>query len=286
MKEDFDSLFKKKLIETFKAFDAFCAENGLRYFACGGTAIGAVRHHGIIPWDDDIDVFMIREDYDRFLSLKPKLEGSGYGIIDPSDNGYYLPFAKFVDNNTTVWEYCEHEFLLGVYVDVFPLNHVEGDMNKILKYHKKYAKICVRYFGGKWRLFTMATIRMSLKTFASTRFWFKNLLLAKPLRRYYSKKFWDAEKQLKESKGDFFINYFTHYPMERELIRKEWVEKTVRMPFEDTEINMMQGYHEYLTQMFGDYMTPPPPEARVTHHLHYYVNLDKRLSINEIKKEL
>jgi len=57
------------------------------------------------------------------------------------------------------------------------------------------------------------------------------------------------------------------------------------MPFEDTEINMMQGYHEYLTQMLGDYMTPPP-EARVTHHLHYYVNLDRRFSINEIKKEL
>lgn len=113
--------YRAKLIETFKAFDKFCEEHNLTYYAGGGTLIGAVRHQGIIPWDDDIDVLMLKPDYDRFLALKKQCKGTGYNILDYHDKGYYLPFAKFVDSNTSIWEMSQQQFVIGSFVDVFPL---------------------------------------------------------------------------------------------------------------------------------------------------------------------
>ena len=74
--------YKKSLLQTFKAFDCFCRKHGITYYAGGGTLIGAVRHRGIIPWDDDIDVLMLKEDYDRFIALKQECSNSDYRILD------------------------------------------------------------------------------------------------------------------------------------------------------------------------------------------------------------
>ena len=87
--------FKQRLIKLFKEFIDVCNKNKLRYYAAYGTALGAVRHRGIIPWDDDIDVWMPREDYERFLSLRNQLTATPYEILDIQNKGYYLYFAKF-----------------------------------------------------------------------------------------------------------------------------------------------------------------------------------------------
>ena len=76
-----DVMLKKALISTLKGFVNFCEQHNLRYYAAFGTALGAVRHHGIIPWDDDIDVYMPREDYNKFLSLRGTLESSEYELL-------------------------------------------------------------------------------------------------------------------------------------------------------------------------------------------------------------
>lgn len=270
--------YKEILIRTLKAFDAFCTENNLRYYATGGTAIGAIRHKGIIPWDDDIDVAMIREDYDRFLSLKNKLIGTPYKIIDPSNKGYYLPFAKFIDTNTTLWETPCYEYLIGVFIDIFPLNHVDNDMVAIKKYQKEYLDVCWKYLGGF--MYSSFSNALAIKSPAKIKGWIKYILL----NRYYANIFWKHEEQLKASKGDFLLNYYTQYKMEKELFKKEWFKDQIRVPFEDTEINLMSGYKEFLTQMFGDYMTPPPVEQQVSHHTHYFIDLERGLSLKEVKR--
>ena len=278
--------YKNILINTLIAFDNFCSKHNIRYFATGGTAIGAVRHKGVIPWDDDIDVVMIREDYDRFLSIKKELNGSSYRVIDPSDIGYYLPFAKFVDINTTIWETCEHEFLLGVYIDIFPLNHVTGNLKSIKEFQNKYLLSCRKHFGGYKKLFTKEVIKYTLSHPSIISSWLERLFIYKPFKRYYSRKFWEYENLLKESKGDYLLNYYTQYKMEKELFNPKWFDDLIRLPFEDTEINMMAGYHDFLTQLFGDYMTPPPTDKQVTHHSCYFMDLKKRWTINEIKAVL
>ena len=93
--------YKDLLLQTYKVFAKFCADNGISYFAAGGTLIGAVRHHGFIPWDDDVDVYMKRADYDKFISLRDQLANTAYEIIDPSNNGYYCAMAKFSHRYST-----------------------------------------------------------------------------------------------------------------------------------------------------------------------------------------
>ena len=277
--------YKHKLIKTLIAFDSFCKDNNLRYFASGGTAIGAVRHKGMIPWDDDIDVVMIREDYDRFLSLKEQLHGSQYQILSPTDKGYYLPYPKFVDANTTIWEVADHEFLIGVYIDVFPLNHVSDDIDKIKNFQKKYLRVCAHYFGSEKCLFRKTVLQsLALSHPKTIKNWISHLLISKPLRRYFKRLFWRYEGMLKDSKGNRLLNYYTQYEMEKELLLPQWFERQIRLPFEDTEINIMNGYENYLTQLHGNYMILPPIEKRVSHHSRYFINLDRRMTLEEIKE--
>ena len=99
-----ESRYKEILLKTMKAFIAFCKEHDIEYMAAYGTILGTIRHKGLIPWDDDIDVFMTRENYEKFLQFKKDVFKTGYEIIDKNDKGYYLPFAKFCDANSTIWE--------------------------------------------------------------------------------------------------------------------------------------------------------------------------------------
>ena len=277
--------YKRILVRTLQAFDKFCTDHNLRYFATGGTAIGAVRHKGIIPWDDDIDVAMIREDYDRFLSLKPILEKSEYKIISPSDDGYYLPFAKFVNTATTIWELEEHEFVIGVFIDVFPLNHVQNNILEIRRFQKRYLKVCASHFDGYNNIFCKKVLKnISFRHPGTIVNWLKCLFLYKPLKKFFCVLFWKYEEKLKNSRGDFLLNYYTPYTVEKEVFKSEWFDSQIRVPFEDAEISLMNGYEEYLSQMFGDYMTPPPIEKQVTHHSCFYIDLNKKLPIDEIKK--
>ena len=104
--------YKELLIKTMSEFIKVCDRNGIEYIGAYGTVLGAIRHKGLIPWDDDIDVFMTRENYEKFLRLKKNLVGSGYEIVDLDDKGYYLPFAKFCDSQTTIWEVENLPFIL------------------------------------------------------------------------------------------------------------------------------------------------------------------------------
>ena len=137
--------YKEKLIETFYAFDQFCTKNDIKYYAAYGTLIGAVRHKGLIPWDDDVDVYMLREDYDKFCSFRGHVD-SHYDIMDINDENYWLlSLAKFVDTNTTLWELKELPLILGVYIDVFPLDEIESDTNLELKHdYDKYSDLILR----------------------------------------------------------------------------------------------------------------------------------------------
>lgn len=133
--------YKEILLKSLKYFDNFCNKHNLLYYAAYGTALGAIRHHGFIPWDDDIDVFMPRKDYEKLLSLKEEIKKDHYYVFDPSDQGYYKQFAKMVDMKTSLWELKEIPFMIGVFIDIFPLDFSPlGFRNAILlkKKHTSY----------------------------------------------------------------------------------------------------------------------------------------------------
>lgn len=275
--------YKRVLVQTLVAFDTFCKENNITYYGCGGTAIGAVRHKGIIPWDDDIDVCMTRENYDRFLSIKGKLEGSKYKVIDSSEKGYYLPFAKFIDANTTLWEFEEKKCLIGVFIDIFPLNHVCGNKAFIIPFRRKYMATCVRYARGFDDNFCKSSLnKLKSKNIKQIIYWIMNVSYYKPFHFYYRWKLENMEKVIRNGKGDYLINFYSSYPVERELFPAEWFKYQVTFPFEYTTIPLPNGYDNMLKQLYGDYLTPPPVEKRITHHSHFFCDTNKKWEINEI----
>ena len=277
--------YKDKLVTTLKAFDVICKENDIKYYACGGTAIGAVRHNGIIPWDDDIDVCMLKPDYDRFMALKEKIKQYNYQIIDYHDNGYYLPYAKFIDTRTTLWEVVEYECVIGAFIDIFPLYYTVEDVDVNLKIWKKYIKTFEKYALGI-RKFDYSGFFYAIKGFhlGIIRDYIRGGCFYKFMQKKSKANFDKLVCELSKNKGNRLMNFYTFYPVKKEILKVQWFESQIEFPFEDTTIMLPNGYREYLAQLFGDYMTPPPVEKRTTHHQHFYLDLDRHLTLAEIKR--
>lgn len=271
--------FLTLLIQTFKSFQDFCQLNHLTYFAAGGTALGAIRHKGLIPWDDDIDVYMPRKDYNRLLELKESLVGSNYEIIDPRDEGYYCLMAKYSYRNSTLWEYKDIPFSMGVYVDVFALDFFDGTREDALKQRK--------HFDKHGALFRIGTIQRSWKSIGlqlvqgqfSKGLWqlFQKCVI-RPLRPFFRHTILSYPKV---SSGEWIVAY-SGASAQKDVYRAIWFEETKTFPFEDTTIEVPSGYEEYLRHMYGNYMQLPPEEKRVSHHPHYFLDLERRLSVEEI----
>ena len=111
-----------RLREMMQSFHGFCVKHNLRYYLVAGTCLGAVRHKGFIPWDDDIDVGMPRADYNRFIELvKTEKMGENYAVEDPLENDDYIyAFAKMYDTSTTLIENTANKLKRGIYIDIFP----------------------------------------------------------------------------------------------------------------------------------------------------------------------
>ena len=266
--------FKEVLRPLFRAFIAFCEEHHLTYYCTYGTAIGVARHHGFIPWDDDIDVYMPREDYNRFLALKSSLKGTDYEIIDWEDKGYYLYFAKFCDRRTTLIE-REGEHPMGIYIDVFTLDYYHPEYSRPLQKHNTL-------YRNAWIVYAHGIRRHSWRAFAQSirqRQWGRVGLIALdacvfrlftwPAKQIIKKFFKYLAKTPKSDKMWQYniIDFYTN-----KIYEAEWFEKGVEMPFEDFTVMMPQGYDSFLTKQYGDYMQLPPEDKRIPHHNHYYVD--------------
>ena len=288
MDELVSNLFKKKLVETLRAFDEFCSKNGLEYFACSGTAIGAVRHKGFIPWDDDIDVYMLRKDYDRLIDIRTSLDGTHYRIAELGDEDYIYPFAKFYDNNTTLVETKEFPSCrIGVYIDIFALDEVSDDLDQVRKKKFEFERLFEDYQLTFIRP-SFYRVRTCLLHFDLHSLWrmYNLRYCSKKKKIMIRRKFIDFEKEWKEEKGPKLFFHHAIYRIEKEIFEKEWFNSSIYMPFEECKVKVSAEYDKYLTRLFGDYMTPPPVEKRIAHHPHFYLNLKEGLTAEEVKKRV
>lgn len=267
--------YKTILLRTLHAFDDFCRENGLSYVGAYGTVIGAVRHQQLIPWDDDIDVVMLRKDYDRFVSLKDRVSEQ-YEIVDLDTEGYYLPFAKFCDAHSTVLENPEYPLPIGVFIDVFPVDEASDspESRRLFKdHHKAFNKI---KYG----------LRRPEPLTAKKFFSFKELKRFFRTRHYSARipEVKDNYKKLQREaslvKGDCYLYYRSMDSFQKALMRKEWIDETILTPFEDMMMPIPKDYDSYLTKLYGDYMQLPPEDKRVPHP-HLFCDLEKRVDMEE-----
>jgi lipopolysaccharide cholinephosphotransferase len=266
-----------------RSFDLFCTKNKIEYVAAYGTVIGAVRHKGLIPWDDDIDVFMDWDNYNRFTQLKSEALKIGYSIVDRKNKGYYLPVAKYVNNHTTIWEHETYPFVYGVFIDVFPLGYVNNieeskKIHELYLYHSKMLACGYKRYSLSMK---------NLKHFVGHATEVIDCFRERNKIELHQLELDELDAKIsKIHNGAYRLYYRSMDTFGHSLFRSEWFEKTIRVKFEDFEIPIPEGYHKYLTTCYGDYMTPPPVEKQKSHHSHYYINLKEGLTLEETKKRI
>ena len=243
-------------LAIMKKIHAFCEENGIRYYLCFGTLIGAIRHGGFIPWDDDIDIFMPRPDYEKFLALFPqKMQEYGLGLANHLTKPYFgRCITKIYDTNTVLYEpQYKTDDPIGVFVDIWPLDGFPGTKSKM----KRVARRAV---------FLKKLILASSSRLRKENGWKKNLLilLAKPFNPKKLVKKLDALAKSYPYETSPYIKAYSGIHVL--YTREEW-EKRILVPFEDTQLYVPENYDELLRRVYGDYMKLPPEEKQQPHHI-------------------
>ena len=235
----------------------FCEAHGLRYFLSSGTLIGAVRHKGYIPWDDDIDIYMPRKDYEQFLLSFSDTEAI-YRAINPStEPHYYYTFAKVVDLRTRMVEKETEGYEIGVYMDIFPVDYVTDDLQER-----------ERIFKEKKQLYKIRRCKISNANPLQSR-------LAYLVYKYWPMTVRQIERKIRrlivlEVPTHTVCNMTEAGPTIKGCFPAEDIASSVDIEFEGKTYKTMVGYKDYLERTYGDYMKLPPVEQRVTHHFEAY----------------
>ena len=249
---------KKMQLDILKKVDIYCKEHAIQYFLAYGTLLGAVRHKGFIPWDDDIDIAMDREDYERFIT----------GFTDEYLKVYSLhtsercrfPFAKVFDSRTGLFEGSfkkTSEF--GVNIDIFPIDVVPDD-KKVRKNLIRKARFWQMLSKIKLsRVSKIMTLKQNLIIFPG------RILLAPIPLSYMAKKIETISTSWKE-KVTNSVGFMVWGYGEREMFKKEVFSEAIEMRFEDSCFLVPKEFDKILTSLFGDYMKFPPVKKQVAHH--------------------
>ena len=271
------------ILDVLRFFNDVCKAHGLTYFCCGGTAIGAIRHGGFIPWDDDIDVFMPRPHYDRFVQLASEAHWDDYELVTPYNKADYpLFFAKLCNRHTTLVEEADTPCVVGLYIDIFPIDGAPDDVVAAQAMEARFRKTKNKLeaisthntFAEYMRLLTMPREwgRFVRKTIG---FFFRQSYRRRLLRQLAA-----ISYQYDYDSSTVVAVYCGSYGP-KEVFPKQWLSGTVPFSFEGLTVDLPTGYDEYLRQYYGDYMQLPPEEKRVAHHQKAYFNLQRRLPDNE-----
>ena len=230
--------------------DRVCRKHNITYTLFAGTALGAVRHGGFIPWDDDLDVIMLRPEYERFLALAPDELGGAYYLQREFSAHWPMFFTKLRKNGTACIErYIPRDPLThhGIYVDVFPCDNLSDAPAKRGRQFLASKAVIARALYQRGYLTDDPGKKLAMQL---SRCLPEETLWAYAVDRE------EAESRMVHS----FFGASSRY--ERSIYPREWFTETVLLPFEDGEFPVSAHYDELLTTLYGDYMTPTPVEKR------------------------
>ncbi len=250
-------------LQMLKDVKKVCAHHDIRYYLSGGTLLGAVRHQGFIPWDDDVDIMMPYEDYLRFLEVAQSELGDEYFIQNSAtDPEYPHAYTRIRKNNTAVlrnWDRNVHSHH-GVWLDVLPMAYIKSSREQST--NNKLLKVC--FFlrmsedqftqSSKWYMERSSAFTISLIKFARRLpYKVRNKIRDQILHRIYH-----------APEGKYYCEVWTC--ISRLIPSAVFDGEPVQLWFEDDDYPAPQGYDQYLTLNYGNYMTPPPLEKRNSGH--------------------
>ena len=251
---------KKIELDILLDIDRFCKENGLRYFLAYGTLIGAVRHKGFIPWDDDIDINMPRKDYDWLIeNFNTLCAGSKYRLISPFSKRSKHSFVKIIDTQTVKIEpgLDYKGDYLGIDIDIFPL---DGEPENDAAFEKWYDRLMKVY---KWYGYCLMEPKGSLKRSIGVRL----IRLVTGGRVRLLKKAAKLHSKYPYENAEYVGAVECAFNSKGNRFKKEWFGEILETDFEGHKLWIPAGYYEILSSVYGDYMKLPPVEKQVTHHV-------------------
>lgn len=245
-------------LELLKKFSILCKKEGLQFFLAYGSLIGAVREKGYIAWDEDIDLYMFRNDIEKLEKLDSDILGSQYFIQSyKSDLNFAEPMVRICINGTyrCRYELMNAAFHKGTFIDIFPLDNVPENINSRSKQYnsiRKFIRILQLKNSNGYNNNIFKHIIKKLCV----------LLLGIIPKDMLKSRILDIVNQNKGLKTNLMCSFAGPYGVDRETLKKEWFFETVLLPFEDTYMPCPGGYDELLRQIYGDYMIPPSVENR------------------------
>lgn len=262
--KDYEKYRKIQLIqlEMLKEVDRICKKHNLQYYLSGGTLLGAVRHGGFIPWDDDLDIFLVRKDYDKLAQVMDKeLDKRMFYQDWHKEKGYPYNFAKIRMNKTKFVqsELMQCDMHHGIYIDIFPLDNAPNDKSACLSHLKKVQRLktllAVSYMsfkkGGKYRSVLQCILIALVKTFFS--------------QQQIHKKVEKEVLKYNFVECDNYAAKMSRFAL-KEVYPKSWFEKIEYVDFEGLKCPAPSEMDAMLTMLYGDYMTPPPSDEWGLNH--------------------
>ena len=237
-----------------------CQKIGVKYFLAYGSLIGAVRHKGFIPWDDDMDICMLREDYEKLQDYLISNPDERYEVMSYKNNlNYVYPFMKVQDNQTYLLEEdVRIDSNMGIYVDIFPVDGYEDDSvfkDKMTRLIKKRQLSCYTFKGITN---TKSLLNSLIRYISVIIFYFTNT-------NKYIRGIDDLAQSRKVDDYEL-VDYLIYKDMNKPVWKREWLKQTITGVFEGKEFMIPKNYHEILTSDYGDYTQLPPVELRFSHH--------------------
>lgn len=252
-------------LEILKYIKFICEKNNFRYCLIYGTLLGAVRHGGYIPWDDDVDIMMPRPDYERFLIYMRNNSHEYYKIFNRDTKREYIyAISRLCDTRYEIIKEDERNCGMGIFVDIYPYDGLGNSREEALPLLRKTRKYCDSIVSVT-RKFKTAPRELNYK--GKLVYYFslaKKMILGE---KFYHNKLQSLTKRHKYDESKYVgpvLWYFS--PAENVLFDRTSFEKLKKIKFEDDEFYVPEDYDKVLTTLYGEYMQLPPEEKRIYHH--------------------
>jgi lipopolysaccharide cholinephosphotransferase len=252
-----------KILDIMRILHEVCVRHNIEYYMISGTLLGAVRHKGFIPWDDDMDIGIPRKDYEKLISLPLTEWPENIEIKTPyNSNDLVFPYSKIMDKTTTIVEDRLDGIVEGVYIDIFPL---DGAGNSF-----PYARYRYFIFDYKIRLL------YNNQDYGKKKHPIKRIFQLYAKSKNTKKLYQSLEKSMRKvefSKSKIIGNYSSAWRFKEFFERKNF-EGQIFYKFEGLDLYGPKNAHDYLTKVYGDYLILPPKAKRKSHHKFLYLNLN------------